>query len=56
MKASVYEFTVIQGKQRHVRRVVACSTFEATCTGLNMVRLKAAPIRITCKPVERFSA
>jgi 16S rRNA U516 pseudouridylate synthase RsuA-like enzyme len=53
MKAALYDFTLIQGKRRHVRRILAFSTFEATCTGLNMVRIAAAPVRIICKPLGR---
>lgn len=45
-----YRFQITQGRQRTTLSIIARSTFEATCTGLGMVRIAAAPVRITCRP------
>jgi len=49
--SSAYQFQIIQGRKRTTLRIIARSTFEATCTGLDMVQISAAPVRITCKPI-----
>lgn len=53
---SAYQFQLIQGSTRTTLRIIAHSTFEATCTGLDMVKLGSAPVRITCKPMGRIAA
>ena len=50
---STYQFQITQGRKRTTLSIIARSTFEATCTGLDMVRIAAAPVRITCKPMGR---
>jgi hypothetical protein len=52
----MYCFVMIQGKKRIERKIAACSTFEATRTGLNTAAFTGAPVSIFCKPLERKAA
>jgi hypothetical protein len=56
MSVATFQFVLISGGKRTVRKIVAHSTFEATCTGIRTCQLSQGPVKITCKPIERRAA
>ena len=56
MSAILFKFTITNGRESSVRKIIAHSTFEATCTGIRTSSFIAGPVKIVCKPAERIRA
>lgn len=51
-----YLVTIIHGKERIQRRVIASNSISATLTGLAMFgKAEVIPLSIFCKPLERIA-